>query len=174
MSVKIGRFGPVVQVGEASDEEKPLFASLKADQSINTITLEEALKLFDLPRTLGAFEDKTVVAAIGRFGPYIRHNGVFVSIPKELRPETITLEEAEALIRAKRAKDAAAHIKDYAEMPGLSLLNGRFGPYLSYKPEGAKKATNYKIPKGTDPQALTFEEVKALMEKQDAQPKKRK
>ena len=174
VSVKIGRFGPVVQVGEASDEEKPLFASLKADQSINTITLEEALKLFDLPRTLGAFEDKTVVAAIGRFGPYIRHNGVFVSIPKELRPETITLEEAEALIRAKRAKDAAAHIKDYAEMPGLSLLNGRFGPYLSYKPEGAKKATNYKIPKGTDPQALTFEEVKALMEKQDAQPKKRK
>ena len=172
ISVKIGRFGPVVQIGEASDDEKPLFASLNADQSITTITLEEALKLFELPRTLGDFEDKTVVAAIGRFGPYIRHAGAFVSIPKDLSPESITLDEAIALIKAKRDKDAANHLKDYPEIPGLTLLNGRFGPYLAYKPEGAKKATNYKIPKGSDPMALSIEDIKKLMETQDAAPAK--
>ena len=172
VSVKIGRFGPVVQIGEATDEEKPLFASLKKDQSITSLTLEEALKLFDLPRTLGDYEDKTVVAAVGRFGPYIRHAGAFVSIPKGMAPETITLDEAIALIDAKRAKDAAAHIKDFPEMPGLEVIDGRFGPYLAYKPEGAKKAVNYKIPKGTDAVALTLDEAKALMEAQDAAPKK--
>lgn len=172
ISVKIGRFGPVVQIGEASDDEKPLFASLNADQSITTITLEEALKLFELPRTLGDFEDKTVVAAIGRFGPYIRHAGAFVSIPKDLSPESITLDEAIALIKAKRDKDAANHLKDYPEIPGLTLLNGRFGPYLAYKPEGAKKGTNYKIPKGSDPMALSIEDIKKLMETQDAAPAK--
>ena len=170
VSVKIGRFGPVVQIGEASDEEKPQFASLNSGQSISTITLEEALKLFDLPRTLGDFEDKPVVAAVGRFGPYISHAGAFVSIPKDMAPETITLEEAIDLIKAKRAKDAANHLKDYPEIPGLSLLNGRFGPYLAYKPEGAKKAVNYKIPKGTDPLTITAEDARKLMEEQDAAP----
>ena len=174
VSVKIGRFGPVVQIGEASDDEKPLFASLNSGQSISTITLEEALKLFDLPRTLGNFEDKTVVAAVGRFGPYIRHAGAFVSIPKGVSPEAITLEEAIELIKAKRAKDAANHLKDFDEIPGLSLLNGRFGPYLAYKPEGAKKAVNYKIPKSADPLALTADDARRLMEEQDAAPKKRK
>lgn len=172
VSVKIGRFGPVVQIGDANDEEKPTFASLKKEQSISTITLEEALKLFELPRTLGDYEGKTVVAAVGRFGPYIRHSGVFVSIPKQLAPETITLDEAVALIESKRQKDAAAHIKTFDEMPGLEVINGRFGPYLAYKPEGAKKAVNYKIPKTKDAAALTLEEAKELMEAQDAAPKK--
>lgn len=174
VSVKIGRFGPVVQVGEASDEEKPLFASLASGQSIATLTLEEALKLFDLPRTLGDYEGKTVVAAIGRFGPYVRHAGAFVSIPKDMAAETITLEEAIDLINAKRAKDAANHLKDYPEIPGLSLLNGRFGPYLAYKPEGAKKAVNYKIPKDKDPNELTVEEIRSLMAAQDAAPAPRR
>ncbi len=171
VAVKIGRFGPVVQIGEASDEEKPLFASLASGQSISTLTLEEALKLFDLPRTLGDFEDKTVVAAVGRFGPYVRHAGSFVSIPKEMTPETLTLEEAIELIKAKRAKDAANHLKDYPEIPGLSLLNGRFGPYFAYKPEGAKKAVNYKIPKTKDPMELTVDEIRELMAAQDAAPR---
>lgn len=164
VSVKIGRFGPVVQIGNSGDDEKPTFASLGAGQSISSITLEEALKLFELPRTLGNFEDKTVVAAIGRFGPYVRHAGAFVSIPKGMSAENITLEEAIELIQAKRQKDAANHLKDFPEIPGLSLINGRFGPYLAYKPEGAKKATNFKIPKGTDPMTLTADEAKALME----------
>lgn len=168
VSVKIGKFGPLVQIGEASDVEKPQFASLKSGQSLSTITLEEALKLFDLPRTLGDFEDKTVVAAIGRFGPYVRHAGVFVSIPKDMAPETITLEEAIELIKGKRAKDIANHIKDFPEIPGLSLLNGRFGPYLSYKPEGAKKGVNYRIPKGTDPLTLSAEDAQKLMDSQSA------
>ena len=173
VSVKIGRFGPVAQIGEASDDEKPTFASLASGQSIATITLEEALKLFELPRPLGDYEDKAVVAAVGRFGPYIRHAGAFVSIPKTMQPETITLEEAISLIEAKRAKDAAAHIKSFPEMPGLEVINGRFGPYLAYKPEGAKKAVNYRIPKTQDATALTIDEARALMEAQDAAPKKR-
>ena len=174
VSVKIGRFGPVVQIGDASDEEKPLFASLKKDQSISSITLEEALKLFELPRQLGEFEGKTVTAAVGRFGPYVRHDGAFVSIPKGMAPETITLQEAVTLIEEKRAKAAASHIKSFPEMPGLEVIDGRYGPYLAYKPEGAKKAVNYKIPKTTDAAALTLEEAKALMEAQDAAPKKRR
>lgn len=173
ISVKIGRFGPIVQIGEASDEDKPLFASLKKGQSINTITVEEALKLFDLPRTLGDFEDKVVVASTGRFGPYIRHDGKFVSIPKELRPETITLDEAILLIEKKRAKDASAIIKNFQEMPGLQVINGRYGPYLAYKPQDAEKAVNYKIPKTMDAALLTFEDAKALMEVQNAAPRKK-
>lgn len=173
VSVKIGRFGPMVQLGSASDEEKPQFASLEPGQSINSITLEEALKLFELPRTVGEYEGKTVVAAIGRFGPYIRHNGVFVSIPKDLTPLGITLAEAIELIEKKRETEANRFIKEFDEMPGLQVLNGRFGPYIAYKAEGAKKATNYKIPKGEDPKALTLERVKALMEAQDAAPKKK-
>lgn len=171
VSVKIGRFGPVVQVGEVSDDEKPLFASLNDGQSIQTITLEEALKLFELPRTVGEFEDKEVTAAIGRFGPYIRHDGVFVSIPKDLAPQTITIEEAVELIVRKRSEEANRLIKTFDELPGVEVLRGRYGPYIAHKPEGAKKAVNYKIPKGTDPESLTADEVKALMEAQDAAPK---
>lgn len=174
VAVKIGRFGPIVQIGEASDEEKPRFASLSAGQSITTLTLEEALKLFDLPRTLGNFEGKTVVAAIGRFGPYIRHDGAFVSIPKDMTAETISLEEAIDLIKTKREKELANHLKDYPEIPGLSLRNGRFGPYLAYLPEGARKAVNYKIAKGTDPMTLSIDEIRKLMQEQDAAPKRKK
>lgn len=163
--VKIGRFGPVVQIGEATDSEKPLFASLGAGQSLSTITLDEALQLFELPRKLGEYEGKTVEASSGRFGPYVKHAGVFVSIPKGgPAPQAITLEEAVELIEGKRKKERESHIKTFPEMPGLEVLKGRFGPYLAYKPEGAKKATNYKIPKGTDPASLTFEEAQKLMQ----------
>lgn len=172
VSVKIGRFGPVVQIGTAEDEEKPLFASLLNDQSVSSITLEEALKLFELPRTLGKYEDEDVVAAIGRFGPYIKYGKSFVSIPKTLTPQTITLEEAVALIKAKQEEEANRLIKTFPEIPGLEVLNGRYGPYMAYKPEGAKKAVNYKIPKTTDAASLTVEEARKLMETQDAAPKR--
>lgn len=172
VSVKIGRYGPLVQIGEATDEEKPLFASLLEGQSINDITLEEALKLFELPRTVGTLNGHTVTAAIGRFGPYIHYDKMFVSIPKDLAPQTISIEEAAELIRKKEEQEANRLIKEFPERPGLEVLNGRFGPYIAYKKEGAKKATNYKIPKGTDPASLSLEEIDAIMEKQDAAPPK--
>ena len=163
--VKIGRFGPIAQIGEATDDEKPRFASLGAGHSISTITLEEALKLFDLPRLVGEYEGKPVQASTGRFGPYVKFDNLFVSIPKGgPAPEVITLEEAVDLIEKKRQKERESHIKAFPEMPGLEVLKGRFGPYLAYKPAGAKKATNYKIPKNMNPEALTFEEAKKLME----------
>lgn len=171
VSAKVGRFGPVIQIGEATDEEKPRFASLREGQSLSTITLEEALKLFDLPRALGEFEGKPVSAAIGRFGPYIHHEKMFVSIPKEMSPHTITLDEAIALIQAKREQEANKLIKTFDDLPGVEVLNGRFGPYIAFKKPGDRKATNYKIPKGTDPKALTPDEVRKLMEAQDAAPK---
>lgn len=174
VSVKIGRFGPVVQVGEVTDEEKPLFASLNDGQSIQTITIEEALKLFELPRKVGEIDGKEVTAAIGRFGPYIRYDGGFVSIPSNMAPQTITLEEAKALIDKKREEEANKLIKTFDELPGVEVLRGRFGPYVAYKKEGAKKAVNYKIPKGTDPESLTAEAVTELMAAQDAAPKKKR
>ena len=169
--VKIGRFGPIVQIGEATDEEKPQFASLQKDQSVSTITLDEAMKLFELPRTIGEFEGEEMIASAGRFGPYIRHNGQFVSIPKEYSPMTITPEEAISLILAKREEESKKFIKEFDDIPGLQVLNGRYGPYMAYKPEGAKKAVNYKIPKGTDPEQLTSEQARELMTKQYAAPK---
>lgn len=172
VSVKICRFGPAVQIGEATDEEKPRFASLHKDQSMATITLEEALSLFDLPRKVGEADGKEVVAGVGRFGPYIRFNGMFVSIPKDLAPETITLDEAMALVADKREKEAKKLIKEFKELPGVQVLNGRFGPYIAFRPEDAKRAVNYKIPKGTDAAGLTATEVKEIIEKQDAAPKK--
>lgn len=171
VSVKIGRFGPVVQIGEVSDEEKPRFASLGEGQSLATITLEEALKLFDLPRTIGEFEGKPVTASSGRFGPYVHHDKLFVSIPKDMSPHTITLEEAEELIARKREAEANKLIKKFDELPDVEILNGRFGPYIALHKQGVKKTVNYKIPKGTDPKSLTADEVKELMEKQDAAPK---
>lgn len=167
VSVKIGRFGPVVQIGSADSKEKPRFASLRKDQSVFDITLEEALKLFDLPRTVGEIEGKTVVAAIGRFGPYIRHDGKFVSIPKDLSPTSITLEEAAELIRAKREADSNKVVKTFAEEPEIQILNGRYGVYIAHN------KTNYKIPKSvTDPAALTLDEVKAIMADQEKAPKR--
>ncbi len=162
-----------MQIGDASDDEKPQFASLLEGQSIQDITLEEALRLFELPRKVGTFEGKEITAAIGRFGPYIHYEKMFVSIPKDLAPQTITIEEAVALIQAKKEEEANRLIKDFPEMPGLEVLNGRFGPYIAYKKEGARKAVNYKIPKGIEPASLSLEEVKEIMEKQDAAPAKK-
>ena len=173
VSVKIGRFGPVVQIGEVSDEEKPQFASLTEGQSLQTITLDEALRLFELPRKVGEYEGQEITAAIGRFGPYIRHVGSFVSIPKDLAPQTITAEEAVALIEKKRAEEANRLIRTFEDLPGVEVLRGRFGPYIAFRKEGAKKAVNYKIPKGTDPESLTADGVRALIEAQDAAPKKK-
>lgn len=166
--VKIGRFGPVVQIGDSSSDEKPLFASLRSGQSISSITLEEALKLFELPRVLGEIEGSPVMAAVGRFGPYIKHGSMFVSIPKDMDPLTISLEEASELISNKKEKEANRLIKAFDEMPGLEVLNGRFGPYIAYKAPGDKKAKNYKIPKGTDPATLTLEEAIKLVEGTDS------
>ncbi|MGI6049047.1 MAG: type I DNA topoisomerase, partial [Petrimonas sp.] len=146
VSVKIGRYGPLVQVGTPDEEDKPKFASLQKTQSIETITLEEALKLFDLPRSLGAFRDKEMTVGVGRFGPYIRHNNKFVSLPKGVDPLEITAEEAVELIEAKEKKDKEKIIKAFAEEPELQVLNGRYGPYIAYKKE------NYKIPKSQKPE----------------------
>ena len=143
VSVKIGRFGPLVQIGTPEDTEKPLFASLLKGQSMSTITLEEALKLFDLPRTLGDFEGKTVVVGIGRFGPYIRHDGKYVSLPKEFTPQGVSLEDAIILIQQKREQESQRLIKKFDEDDELELLNGRFGPYIAYK----RRIINYpKVP----------------------------
>ena len=172
VSVKIGRFGPVVQIGTASEEEKPLFASLPKGESMDDITLEEALKLFALPRTLGELDGEKVTAAAGRFGPYVKVGSLFVSIPKDESPLTITFERAAELIAAKRDAEAHKLIHEFEEMPGLQVLNGRYGPYMAYKPEGAKKAVNYRLPKTQDPTKLTFEEARKLMEAQDAAPAK--
>ena len=167
VSVKIGRFGPIAQIGSTESDSKPRFASLRPGQSIMDITLEEALKLFDLPREVGEYEGKNITAAIGRFGPYLRHDGKFVSIPKTLAPTSITLDEAIELIEEKRRADSNKTVKVFDEDPEVQILNGRYGVYISYR------KTNYKIPKSvTDPAALTFDEVKAIMESQDAAPKK--
>ncbi len=154
--VKIGRYGPVAQIGAANTEDKdapkPQYASLMKGQSIETITLDEALKLFELPRTIGQYEGKDMVAAVGRFGPFIRHDGKFVSIPEGTDPLTITAEEAIALIDEKRRKDEQRSLKKFSEEPELEILNGRFGPYIVYK------KTNYKIPKSVShPEDLTLE-----------------
>ncbi|MFR5066917.1 MAG: type I DNA topoisomerase [Barnesiella intestinihominis] len=168
VSVKIGRFGPLVQIGTPEDTEKPLFASLLKGQSMSTITLEEALKLFDLPRTLGDFEGKTVVVGIGRFGPYIRHDGKYVSLPKEFTPQGVSLEDAIMLIQQKREQESQRLIKKFDEDDELELLNGRFGPYIAYK----KK--NYKLPKGSEPASLTFADCKKIVEDADKAPAKKK
>ena len=169
VSVKIGRFGPVVQIGTSDSEEKPRFASLLKGQSIADITLEEALKLFEFPRTLGEFEGKEVVVGVGRFGPYVRHDGKFTSIPKDIAPGELTLESAIELIEEKRAKDSQKTILTFDEEPDMQVLNGRYGPYISYK----KK--NYKLPKSVvDPTALTLEEARKIVEEADAAPAKPK
>lgn len=174
VSAKIGRFGPVVQIGEATDEEKPQFASIPENLSMSEISLEEALKLFELPRTLGTLDGETVKASEGRFGPYVQIGRMFVSIPADKDPRTITLAEAGELIAAKKEAEAKKEIKVFPEEPAIKVLNGRFGPYIAYMKEGARKAVNYKIPKGTDPASLSLEEIRKLMEAQDAAPKRRK
>ena len=167
VSVKIGRFGPMIQLGDGDGEEKPQFASLLKGQSVSTITLEEALKLFEYPRNIGEYEEKPVTVAIGRFGPYVKHDGKFVSIPKEMSPAHITLDEAIELIDAKRVAETNRLVKTFDEEPDLQILNGRYGVYISYK------KGNYKIPKTVaDPAALTLEEAMEIVRAQDAKPRR--
>ena len=139
--VKIGRFGPVVQIGSADDTEKPRFSQLPSDKSIETITLEEALELFKLPRTIGEFEGSDVVIGAGRFGPYVMHNKKYVSLPKGTDPMKVTLEEAIQLIGEKREQEQKRHIKAFDEDAKLEVLNGRYGPYIAYD------GKNYRMPK---------------------------
>ena len=165
---RIGRFGPMVQIGEQNDEEKPRFASLSKGQNINNITLEEALDLFKMPRILGVYEDKDVKANIGRFGPYVQHLKMFVSIPKDEDVMTIELDRAIELIEAKKIADANRIIKKFEEDQDTEILNGRWGPYI----KSGKK--NYKLQKDLeDPSKLTLEEVKHIMENQPAKGKRK-
>jgi len=168
VSVKIGRYGPLAQLGETTEEgEKPQFASLRPGQILETITLEEALELFKLPRDLGEYEGKKVRVNIGRFGPYVQHDGKFVSLEKNVDdPYSVELPRAIELIEAKREKDRKALIATFEEEPDLRILEGRWGPYISYK----KK--NYKIAKGTDATKLTLEDCMKIIEAGPA-PKKR-
>ena len=163
--VKIGRFGPMIQLGDGEGDEKPQFASLLKGQSVSTITLEEALKLFEFPRLIGSFEDQDVTVAIGRFGPYVKHAGKFVSIPKELSPAHITLDEAVELIEKKRAADANKTLKTFDEDADMQILNGRYGPYIKYK------GGNFKIPRTVaDPAALALDECRKIVAEAEAKP----
>ncbi len=160
VSVKIGRFGPIVQIGSASDEEKPRFAQMKPGMTLETITLEEALGLFSLPRTIGEFEGETVSIGAGRFGPYIRYGAAYVTLPKTFDPLTISFEEATELILEKRKAEAERIIKNFEGETALQVLNGRFGPYIAYN------GSNYKLPKSVVPAELTLEECLEIVKKQ--------
>lgn len=167
VSVKIGRFGPLVQIGTGEGEEKPQFASLLKGQSVSTITLDEALRLFDFPRVLGEYEGADVSVGIGRFGPYVRHQSKYYSIPKTMAPAAVTLDEAITLIDEKRAADARKVVKEFDNEPELKILNGRYGVYIAYKGE------NYKLPKTvTEPASLTADEALAIVASQDSKPKR--
>ncbi len=159
VSVKIGRFGPVVQIGSAEDEEKPRFAQLPKDKSLETITLEEALELFRLPRTLDEFEGETITIGAGRFGPYVQHNRKYVSIPKDMDPLTITREQAIELIEKSRDQEKQRHVKTFEEDAELEVMNGRYGPYICYK------GKNYRMPKNMHERAaeLTYEQCMEIV-----------
>jgi DNA topoisomerase-1 len=167
VSVKIGRFGPLVQIGDGDSDTKPQFASLLKGQSVATITLDEALKLFAFPRNIGQYEDVDVTVAIGRFGPYIKHKDLFVSIPKDMQPAAITLDEAIELINNKRTEQSKKLVKTFDEDENLQILNGRYGVYISYN------KGNYKIPKTvSDPASLSYDEAMAIVNSDEAKPKK--
>ncbi len=159
--VKIGRFGPVVQIGSAEDKEKPQFAQLPKELSIESVSLEEALELFKLPREIGLYEGKTVTIGTGRFGPYVMHAGKYTSLPKGADPMAVTLEEAVALIEEKRKADTQKHLKIFTEDEKLEVLNGRYGPYLAYD------GKNYRLPKAMHERAaeLTYDECMAIINK---------
>jgi len=160
VSVKIGRFGPVVQIGATNEEDKPRFAQLKKDQSMQTITLDEALELFKLPRTLGSYEGSTVTIGTGRYGAYILHDKKYVSLTKGTDPLAITLDEAIQLIEEKRQSDRSNHLKTFTEDAELEVMNGRYGPYLKYKGE------NYKLPRTVkEPATLTYEQCMEIVNK---------
>jgi DNA topoisomerase I len=167
--VRIGRFGPMVQIGdEQADGEKPSFASLRSNQSISSVTLEDALELFKLPRTLGDFEGEIVKANVGRFGPYVQHGKSFISIPKDEDPMTIVLERAIELIVTKREDDLKKVIKTFDENPNVQLLNGRWGPFLKIGKD------NFKLPKGIEAAELSLEECLEIAANQKSAPKKGK
>ena len=157
--VKIGRFGPVVQIGSADDAEKPLFAQLPAEMSLENITLEEAMELFKLPRQLGKYENLPVTIGAGRFGPYVLHNKKYVSLPKGCDPMAVTLEEAVKLIEGKRKEEVQRHLKKFDEDPKLEVLNGRYGPYIAYD------GKNYRLPKNLHDKAaeLSYDECMAIV-----------
>ena len=164
--VKIGRFGPVVQIGSANDTEKPRFAQLSKGQSLQTITLEDALELFKLPRELGEYEGTTISIGTGRFGPYVLHNKQYVSIPKEIDPLAIEYDEAVELIKERKKAEAEKHIKSFKEDAELQILNGRYGPYIVYK------GSNYKIPRTVkEPKELSYEQCLEIVEKEASKPK---
>ncbi len=166
---RLARFGAVAQIGETNGEEKPRYAQLRVGQNIESITLEEALELFKLPRTIGTFEDKDVVVSTGRFGPYVLHHSKFYSLRRGVDdPYTIELDRAIELINEKREKDKNKVISVFKEDKDLSVLNGRWGPYISYKKE------NYKIPKGTDPKALNYDDCMKIVAEAPAKKKKKK
>ena len=165
--VKVGRFGPVAQIGDTESDEKPRFAGLKKDMSIESVTLEEVLKLFDFPRILGEYEGKEIVVAVGRFGPYIRHDNKFYSLAKTDNPALVEYDRAVEIINEKRQKDLDNIILTFNQDPDLRVLNGRFGPYIAYK------KTNYKIAKTIDPATLTYEQCIAIVEDPKNAPKKK-
>lgn len=168
LSVKIGKFGPLAQIGTVEEEEKPVFASLRKEQSIESITLEEALELFKLPRQVGEYEGKVMTVAVGRFGPYIRHDSSFYSLPKTDDPMDVTTERAIEIIEEKREIERNKLIVALGANAEIQVLNGRFGPYFTCD------KVNYKIPKGTDPATLTEEKCRELMAAQpDAGAKKK-
>ena len=171
VSVKIGRYGPIVQIGSAEDEDKPRFAQMKKRQTIEDITLDEALELFRLPRTLGEFEGSEVSVGTGRFGPYIRHDKFYVSLGGVADPLTVTLDEAIKLIRSKRESESKKVLKTFAGNPDMEVMNGRYGAYIAYQ------GSNYKIPKSMDPTTLTEDEcqdiIKRQIEKTGSAPKRR-
>ena len=157
--VKIGRFGPVVQIGSADDAEKPQFAQLPSDMSMETLTMEEAMELFKLPRTVGEYEGKTITIGAGRFGPYIFHNKKYVSLPKGADPLTFTLEDSIKLIEDKRKEEKERHLKKFEEDAKLEVLNGRYGPYIDYD------GKNFRLPKNLHERAaeLTYEECMEII-----------
>ena len=165
--VKVGRFGPVAQIGDTESEEKPRFAGLRKDQSIESVTLDEVLKLFEFPRILGLYEDKEVSVSVGRFGPYVKHAGTFYSLAKTDNPADLTMERAIEIIEEKRKKDVENTIQVFENDPEMKVLNGRFGPYIAYK------KSNFKLPKGTNPSALTYEDCLAIVEDPKNAPKKK-
>lgn len=165
---RMGKFGALAQIGETSETEKPQYASLKKGQFIESITLEDALELFKLPREVGNFEDLPMIVALGRFGPYIRHNSKFYSLGKEDDPMSVSQERSIEIIQAKRKSDAEKLIKNFTENESVQVLNGRYGPYIKFEDK------NVKIPKGKDPKELTYQECFELAEKTESKPSKKK
>lgn len=153
VSVRIGKFGPLVQIGAQDDEEKPRFASLRKGQMIETITFEDAMELFKLPKKVGIFEEKEMTVAIGRFGPYIRHDSSFYSLPKNVDPLDVTEEECIQIIKDKRQKDIEKVIRVFDENPEAQIEQGRWGPFIRFGKQ------NLKIPKGTEVEQITYEDV---------------